>query len=183
MGGGRVTAVPREDARSVRHGWPSGGLDQAGSTDRSTTDGLDAEELDTSTSEFGAVAACPPVPLMENAGLLPSAGAGRRRATQRQALPASVQPRSADSRASQRPTGGTEMSVADLQERLRAAESCAEHLEIALKTNRRIGMAIGVLLTRHLTEQQAFDALRLESMRRNVKLRDIAEEVIYTGTL
>ena len=51
-------------------------------------------------------------------------------------------------------------------------------------SNRRIGMAIGVLLTiHHLTDQQAFDELREESMRRNVKLRDLAEQVIYTGTL
>jgi AmiR/NasT family two-component response regulator len=44
-------------------------------------------------------------------------------------------------------------------------------------------MAMGILLAHHLTEEQAFDALRQESMRRNVKLRDLAEEVIYTGTL
>jgi AmiR/NasT family two-component response regulator len=51
-------------------------------------------------------------------------------------------------------------------------------------SNRRIGMAIGVLVTiRHLTDQQAFDELWEESMRRNVKLRDLAEQVVYTGTL
>jgi AmiR/NasT family two-component response regulator len=76
------------------------------------------------------------------------------------------------------------MDVAALEERLRAAERRADNLEHGLMSNRRIGMAIGVLVTiRHLTDQQAFDELRGESMRRNVKLRDLAEQVIYTGTL
>jgi hypothetical protein len=79
---------------------------------------------------------------------------------------------------------GTGIDDAELQKRLWAAERRADSLERGLMSNRRIGMAIGVLLTvRHLTDQQAFEALRQESMRRNVKLRDLAEEVIYTGTL
>jgi AmiR/NasT family two-component response regulator len=73
--------------------------------------------------------------------------------------------------------------VAWLRQRLRDAENRATNLERALISNRRIGMAIGVLLTQQLTEQQAFEALRQESMHRNVKLRDLAEEVIYTGAL
>jgi tetrahydromethanopterin S-methyltransferase subunit F len=95
----------------------------------------------------------------------------------------SLRYRSAERSADPRPADGTQPGVEELQERLRAAESRADNLEIALRSNRRIGMAIGVLLARHLTEEQAFDALRQESMRRNVKLRDLAEEVIYTGTL
>ena len=76
------------------------------------------------------------------------------------------------------------MDVATLEERLGAAERRVDNLEHGLMSNRRIGMAIGVLLTiRHLTDRQAFDELREESMRRNVKLRDLAEQVIYTGTL
>jgi AmiR/NasT family two-component response regulator len=76
------------------------------------------------------------------------------------------------------------MDVAALEERLRAAERRADNLERGLMSNRRIGMAIGVLMTiRHLTEQQAFDELRAASMRHHVKLRALAEQVIYTGTL
>jgi hypothetical protein len=48
----------------------------------------------------------------------------------------------------------------------------------------RAGMAIGILMARRrLTEEQAFDCLRIESQHRNVKLRDIAESVIYTGDI
>jgi len=37
-------------------------------------------------------------------------------------------------------------------------------------------------MERHrLTEDQAFDRLRELSQRRNVKLRDLAEQIIYTG--
>ncbi|MGY1603927.1 ANTAR domain-containing protein [Geodermatophilus sp. SYSU D00815] len=60
----------------------------------------------------------------------------------------------------------------------------AAGLERAQLSNRRIGMALGILMARGgLTEQQAFDALRTASSRRNVRLRDLAEQVIFTGTL
>ncbi len=36
---------------------------------------------------------------------------------------------------------------------------------------------------RGCTSEVAFEALRKTSMRRNVKLRDIADEVVYTGDL
>ena len=43
-------------------------------------------------------------------------------------------------------------------------------------------MAMGILMERHrFTEEQAFDQLRDLSQRRNVKLRDLAEQMIYTG--
>jgi hypothetical protein len=58
-----------------------------------------------------------------------------------------------------------------------------ENLQIALQTNRRIGAAIGILMTREgLTYDQAFVAMRGASQRRHRKLRDVAEEVLYTGT-
>ena len=58
------------------------------------------------------------------------------------------------------------------------------NLEVALQSNRRIGIAIGILMVRHCqTETDAFEALRVVSQRRNRKLRDIADEVIYTGAL
>jgi hypothetical protein len=58
------------------------------------------------------------------------------------------------------------------------------HMEVALATNRNIGMAIGILMARHVvTQQQAFDLMRVRSQTVHRKLRDIAEDVIATGTL
>ena len=65
---------------------------------------------------------------------------------------------------------------------LAAATDRAGHLERAVVSNRRIGMAMGILMERHrFTEEQAFDHLRDLSQERNVKLRDVAEQLIYTG--
>ena len=65
---------------------------------------------------------------------------------------------------------------------LAAATDRAEHLQKAVASNRRIGMAMGILMERHrLTEAQAFDHLRALSQRDNVKLRDLAEQIIFTG--
>jgi hypothetical protein len=81
-------------------------------------------------------------------------------------------------------TAGPAGELAALRTRAEAAEDRADDLERALLTNRRIGMAIGILLERlHVTEEQAFDVLRRESMRRNVRLAQVAEQVVYTGTL
>jgi hypothetical protein len=83
--------------------------------------------------------------------------------------------------------GSRRPAVADaaaLRRRLVVAERKADGLEVALASNRRIGMAIGILMSRHrLTEVQAFDLLRQYSNRRNVKLAVVAEEVLYTGEL
>ena len=58
------------------------------------------------------------------------------------------------------------------------------NLEYALTTNRDIGVAMGVLMTRyHLARDQALDLLRITSQRNNRKLHDIAVEVADTGTL
>ncbi len=65
---------------------------------------------------------------------------------------------------------------------LAAATAHAEELQRALVTSRQIGMAMGILMERHrLTAEQAFDHLRDVSQRRNVKLRNVAEQLIYTG--
>lgn len=57
-------------------------------------------------------------------------------------------------------------------------------LESALRSNREIGTAMGVLMSRHhVTRDQAFDLLRLASQNGNRKLRDVATEVVDTGTL
>jgi AmiR/NasT family two-component response regulator len=54
----------------------------------------------------------------------------------------------------------------------------------ALQSNRDIGAALGVLMARMLvTREQAFDLMRIASQRTNRKLRDIAADVLDTGTL
>jgi len=59
-----------------------------------------------------------------------------------------------------------------------------DHLQLALKSNRLIGMAMGILMAQHrLTDEQAFDLLRIASQNSNRKLADIAREVTETGTL
>jgi GAF domain-containing protein len=59
-----------------------------------------------------------------------------------------------------------------------------QHLEEALKSNREIGMAMGVLMARGgLTEDEAFAELRRASQYLNRKLRDIAASVVETGRL
>ncbi len=58
------------------------------------------------------------------------------------------------------------------------------NLEKALATNRQIGIAIGVVMTTYrLTPERSFELLRLASMNRNRKLRDVAESVVTTGSL
>lgn len=60
----------------------------------------------------------------------------------------------------------------------------ADNLLVALNSSRTIGMAMGVLMTRlDVTEDQAFDALRIVSQHAHRKLADIAEEVVRTGKL
>ena len=59
------------------------------------------------------------------------------------------------------------------------AEEVAQ-LREALVSNRRIGMAMGILMRdRDVDEHEAFAALRRISQNSNRKLRDVAEDVIY----
>jgi GAF domain-containing protein len=59
-----------------------------------------------------------------------------------------------------------------------------EHLREALESRDVIGQAKGILMARRgCTPDAAFEALRKASQRRNVKLRDVAEGVVYTGEL
>lgn len=81
------------------------------------------------------------------------------------------------SRTEPAPGDGTQVRLVD-------AEARIANLERALASNRRIGMALGVLMARRgLTEEQAFELLRQQSSLRNVKLVSIADEVVYTGDL
>jgi transcriptional regulator with GAF, ATPase, and Fis domain len=60
----------------------------------------------------------------------------------------------------------------------------AENLALAVDTNRRIGMATGILMAqRKITEEQAFAALRRASQSMNTKVRDLADIVVETGQL
>ena len=57
-----------------------------------------------------------------------------------------------------------------------------EQMDEALQSRDVIGQAKGILMAREgLTADQAFDSLRRASQRLNVKLRELAAEVAYTG--
>jgi transcriptional regulator with GAF, ATPase, and Fis domain len=58
------------------------------------------------------------------------------------------------------------------------------HLEQAVASNRRIGIAIGILMVqRRIGSDAAFALLRAASQLSNRKLRDIAEAVVRTGEI
>jgi AmiR/NasT family two-component response regulator len=57
-------------------------------------------------------------------------------------------------------------------------------LTVAVASRERIGQACGILMSRFvLTADEAFAALSRASQNRNVKVRDLAAEVVRTGTL
>jgi GAF domain-containing protein len=59
-----------------------------------------------------------------------------------------------------------------------------EHLREALESRDVIGQAKGILMARRgCTPDAAFEALRKASQHRNIKLREIAEQVVYLGDL
>src|SRR3954470_23958386 len=59
-----------------------------------------------------------------------------------------------------------------------------QHLERALQSNRGIGVAIGVLMNKYkITQQEAFDLLRMASQNSHRKLVDVARDVSETGIL
>lgn len=67
---------------------------------------------------------------------------------------------------------------------LLAAEDHSANLETALQSSREIGMALGILMAhRKVTHEGAFDLLRSASQNLHRKLRDVAIEVMETGTL
>lgn len=67
---------------------------------------------------------------------------------------------------------------------LHEAEDQATNLESALESSRGIGVALGVLMSaRKITQEQAFDLLRVASQNLHRKLRAVAAEVAETGTL
>jgi len=64
------------------------------------------------------------------------------------------------------------------------AENRSADLEQALSSNRQIGAAIGILMASHkLTSDRAFALLRKASNDTNRRLRDVADDVVLTGSL
>ena len=64
------------------------------------------------------------------------------------------------------------------------AHDHAAQLEEALRTNRIIAEAVGILMaTYKVDERQGFDILRVTSQHLNRKLRDVADTVTLTGDL
>lgn len=60
----------------------------------------------------------------------------------------------------------------------------AENLEFAMITRQQIGQAVGVLMERcELSAEAAFNYLRRVSQTGNVKLRDVAKDLLSTGQL
>jgi ANTAR domain len=71
-----------------------------------------------------------------------------------------------------------------LRAELEAERERSANLTAALATNREIGAALGILMAgRRCTLEAAFDVLRVASQTTHRKLRDIAADVILTGSL
>jgi len=69
-------------------------------------------------------------------------------------------------------------------EALRRADVTIEGLEAALATNRQIGAAVGIVMAqRRLTQTEAFQVLSRASQDRNRKLREVADDVVFTGEI
>ena len=63
-----------------------------------------------------------------------------------------------------------------------AASRERSHLEVQVATRQLIGQAQGILMERHkVTGDTAFRMLVLASQKKNVKLRRVAEQVVYIG--
>lgn len=97
-------------------------------------------------------------------------------------VPAAEPARESDQQLSDHPLD--QAVIAHLEAQVQADRDKIAHLEIALASARRIGTAIGILMAqRRITDADAFETLRAVSQYRQRKLRDIAEDVILTGTL
>jgi hypothetical protein len=72
--------------------------------------------------------------------------------------------------------------IADLRAEGLLSRQHAEQLEEALRSSRKIGAAIGIVMAnRRVTEDDAFAILKQASMDTNCKLRIIADELVTTG--
>lgn len=76
-----------------------------------------------------------------------------------------------------------ETDAAVLAELLRLERERSANLQTALESNRRIGLAVGLVMAEyHLGPEAAFDVLRRSSQATNRKLRELAEDVIAKAT-
>lgn len=74
--------------------------------------------------------------------------------------------------------------LTECQGKLEVVQAQNENLKTALQSARRIGAAIGILMnTRKITVDAAFDLLCKVSQNSHTKLREVADEVVMTGTL
>jgi len=74
--------------------------------------------------------------------------------------------------------------LTELRTELDDARDRIVHLELALQTNRQIALALGILMARRgLTLDDAFDLLRRMSQRTQRPVRELADDVVYTGDL
>jgi len=65
-------------------------------------------------------------------------------------------------------------------DRFRRSEA---NLARAVESHRLVGQAMGILIERHrILSEEAFDVLRRASQEHNVKLREVAQRVIETGS-
>lgn len=74
--------------------------------------------------------------------------------------------------------------IQHLYDELGMAHQQVAQLEVGLRSSRRIGIAIGVVMERYrLSAEEAFGVLQRLSQERNEKLRAIAERIVETGEL
>lgn len=74
--------------------------------------------------------------------------------------------------------------IAELEEQAVIDRAEIAGLEVALSTARQIGAAVGIIMTAYkVTEDRAFNTLRIASQTTNRKLREIAEDVLMTGAV
>lgn len=78
--------------------------------------------------------------------------------------------------------GDAALRLGRLRAELEAAQGRLAHLEKALDSNRAIGVAIGIVMAREaLTQDAAWERLVTLSQARQQKVRDLADEIVYTG--
>ena len=74
--------------------------------------------------------------------------------------------------------------IAELQTDGTLSREHAANLEEALRTSRRIGAAVGIIMAhREVGEADAFELLRKASMDTNRKVCALADEIVHTGDL
>lgn len=79
-------------------------------------------------------------------------------------------------------TGEPGTEAEKLRDELDCLRAQVANLQIALDSSRRIGVAMGIVMAnRKVDIDEAFAFLRTVSQRRHQKLRDVADELVYTG--